>query len=1108
LNATASLLEQQQQQQGGGEGDTTWIQDTVLPILCQSLGSLHPSPLDTVLARMLSNPRIRATFFSASNTLHNNDKKQGYSQGEMLLKAAIEVPTEERCIIAIAVLKQYPSHVEAVTRELTGKVVECSYDADGTEKKKKKKKDKGKKKHKTKADGEQQKDCMVYLPLCVYILKQQRQPASSSIVEDDKESSAARVELANAVATVLHSYFTNTKSDSTSNSFDAGIMKRYAVAALTASLQASPSSVLALLQQLTAASNSTNEEEFIAALMPKEGWTVSRNDEEEDCSSADNCEKASLALTCLATSTSVTSSQLLPYIAAFSSTLGRVYTAGLGDKKKVATSAVTPSSSSSSPSSFLERVLMQGLDGSLGDAVAALSLEQRSSTEAFIKLAHIACCKLAPEILKHRSSDVSSICTLRRFIAALLPEEQEWTEKDHHYRQQQKEGIEEAVGRSAMHLLELLTCHSQFLPTLQCTADSPAPLAPAAQALPRPLESIILVLATDECIHTSTPTTIVEEKRKHLKRDYCELMQTLLDLALLAPQSSAPFNEAVEVCKHWLPVIMAAYGGSLSISDKAVWSLARLLNTTVYTYSDDGDDTAMVDVNNNQDIVSLLDGPLAKSGYVWGPEALKQLSKKKKERSADDDDCNGAYVDVLSKIDPVRCGLTVALYPEECTLLGGGGGGGEGQSIETIATTSAPNNSDVSVQQPPYATGGYDPSFILPLSLFLLKSKAVEPRHFVQLGLLSVTLRCLASADAPLRAMAYEIVALYKQQLMDDECNFKEKQQLTVVLNALQVAITTPFPRLSSCHAVFLAEAATLALNPGHPMFSPVNKYLLKQYALDLSDDIPLFNRMMLSGSQQSREERTWLLSLLISGLRSSEDAYLYKKKHVVELVMSLHDALPADSASVSLCFQLIRRLPFVPRAAKFVFDTCGGSSWLGAVVCKSIVTAMTGNNNIGNNESLSTALGACGTLYNLTQLKSVMRGPGSWLGAAHDLMVVSRNILHTILSLHSADQERYDGNGTSTSTVSYEAIGGNQAVVKECIINILRVMLAAGRHRRSGGLGAGVGAGEVQELEDGFIVVRRSGDGSRNNTHSGSTMAHDDARLIEVLNALYEIAD
>lgn len=1099
LHTTASLL--QQQQQGGGGNDTTWIQGTVLPILCLSLRAPHPSPLDAVLARMLSNPRIRATFFSANTAILINDKKEGGdSQEEMLLKAAIQVPTEERCTIAIAVLKQYPSHLEAVTRELTEKMAECTYDADSIEKKKKK--------HQ-KADGKEHKDCMGYLPLCVYILRQQPPPPPPSccIVEDDKETTAASVELANAVATVLHNYFINTKSHNSSSSSNAGIMKRYAVAAMTASLQASPSSVLALLQQLTATSTNYNkEEEFIAALVPKKGWKVySDDDDDENWSSADSCEKASLALRCLATSTSVTSSQLLPYVAAFSSTLGRIYKAlGLpSDKKKATTSTISPSVSFSS----LERVLVQGLDGSLGDAVAALSLEQRSSTEDFVKLAHIACCKLAPEILKHRSSDVSSMRTLRRFIAALLPEEQEWTYKDDH---QQREGSsEEAVGRSAMHLLELLTCHSRFLSTLQCTADSPASLASAAQALPRPLESVILVLATDECINNST-TTIVEEERKQLKIEYCKLMQTLIDLALVAPQSSDPFTKAVKACKHWLPVIMAAYGGSLSSVDKAVWSLARLLNTTIYTHSDD---TAMVDANNtnNQDIIiSLLNGPLAKSGYVWGPEALKQLSNNnsKKKGSGDDDDSIGTYVDVLSKIDPVRCGLVVALYPEECTLLGGGSGDGEEKSIETTTTTTSADyySSDVSLQQPPYATGGYDPSFILPLSLVLLSSKAVEPRHFVQLGLLSVALRCLASADAPLRAMAYEIVALYKHQLINEECNFKEKQQLVVVLNALQVAITSAFPRLTSCHAVFLAEAVTLALNPGHPMFSPVNKYLLKQYSLDLSDDIPLFNRMILSGSQQSREERTWLLSLLISGLRTSEDAYLYKKKHVVELVMSLHDALPADSASVSLCFQLIRRVPCVPRAAKFVFDTCGGSSWLGAVVCNSIATAMTGNTASGNNKSLNTAWGACSILYNMTQLKSVMRGPGSWLGAAHDLMVVSRNILHTILSLHSVDQQRY---GNSSSNDDND---GNKYVIKECIILILRVMLAAGRHRKSGGLGAGIGVGEVQELENvAFIAVRRSANGLTSSINGGgtnTTASNDDARLKKILNALYEIAD
>ena len=54
---------------------------------------------------------------------------------------------------------------------------------------------------------------------------------------------------------------------------------------------------------------------------------------------------------------------------------------------------------------------------------------------------------------------------------------------------------------------------------------------------------------------------------------------------------------------------------------------------------------------------------------------------------------------------------------------------------------------------------------------------------------------------------------------------------------------------------------------------------------------MPLLGQLMLAGGQQHAGERHWMLQLLLAGLRSAEDAALYRRKHVFELAMSLHDS-------------------------------------------------------------------------------------------------------------------------------------------------------------------------------------------------------------------------
>lgn len=44
--------------------------------------------------------------------------------------------------------------------------------------------------------------------------------------------------------------------------------------------------------------------------------------------------------------------------------------------------------------------------------------------------------------------------------------------------------------------------------------------------------------------------------------------------------------------------------------------------------------------------------------------------------------------------------------------------------------------------------------------------------------------------------------------------------------------------------------------------------------------------------------ERSWMLQLLVDGMKDSPDYYLYKRRHVIELALSYHDSPVSDHHS------------------------------------------------------------------------------------------------------------------------------------------------------------------------------------------------------------------
>ena len=324
--------------------------------------------------------------------------------------------------------------------------------------------------------------------------------------------------------------------------------------------------------------------------------------------------------------------------------------------------------------SQLEGLLLGHLDGPLGDAVAALPAQQRSTqvqgpaalvlacqaawlgrdiasgldellprctrrtppfgcpspmlvldasppwamcTQAFAQLAEAAC-TLATSVLRHRFADVRAMRTLRRFMAALLPDDSEAasgaeameeageqakagppgsrgaassndssssgsesgdssgssssdgggsakeeggpgeassgssSESDGEgeggrglgsQRRAKAEGAaaaaagplaNPAVAAAAEQLLLRLLAHSQFVGAMRESWASPPPLPPAAQALPRPLQSLLPLaeLPPGQLVPSAGAALPPEgpEAAAALKGELCELVETLVDL--------------------------------------------------------------------------------------------------------------------------------------------------------------------------------------------------------------------------------------------------------------------------------------------------------------------------------------------------------------------------------------------------------------------------------------------------------------------------------------------------------------------------------------------------------------------------------------------------
>ena len=468
--------------------------------------------------------------------------------------------------------------------------------------------------------------------------------------------------------------------------------------------------------------------------------------------------------------------------------------------------------------------------------------------------------------------------------------------------------------------------------------------------------------------------------------------------------------------------------------------------------------------------------------FAWGVNSSKlfELIKLQTDSSSSPGDLYLRNVVRNIEIDPLRCALTVCHFPEWQKLT----------AHDDDLEINCPNPEYVSLVESsdsiwsadlipnicsiiyarrifngklgeqdsvcgvqlgtlPHSAAAYDPRIILPFSVMAMQKKLLPLRSFIEMGLLSVSLRATSAEDHFLRSAAYEVIALVLRRISassvrgemlcmghsdlipaakdlnaseidktgthQNQNQFKLGHQMLLLLTWLRNSLERPFMRLPTCHGVFAAEAALALCYPACPMYPSISKLLVKSCKLNTMS-IPLFHQLLHAGSMDGNDQRLWFLRLLLQGLRSNQDVSLYQKYHVFQHAMSTFSCNLHKPSIRSSSLKLICRSVYIPRLVRILSQGPGLVIWLARATVYSM--DQTFSEGFGDTATWETAyenwkesnsLRTIRRLYDLVHMRA-SKGYGhgiKWQGA-EDFAMVCKHLLSYFSNVTIQSSDRY----------------------------------------------------------------------------------------------------
>lgn len=174
----------------------------------------------------------------------------------------------------------------------------------------------------------------------------------------------------------------------------------------------------------------------------------------------------------------------------------------------------------------------------------------------------------------------------------------------------------------------------------------------------------------------------------------------------------------------------------------------------------------------------------------------------------------------------------------------------------------------------------------------LVKWVSKEVDEVIEEGHAAALVMLLSSEHLSVRKEAATNVSKFAAKLKDS--NFEEKEQIWLLLSevvetARKVIDSEALPTVI---ASFASHAITVLNDPLHCLYPKINKFLSQGPTWEL-DKIPLMYKIMDDAPSLDDAhylEIAWLLNYMFTGLRTTADMAIYRKRRVFEKLLSLYN--------------------------------------------------------------------------------------------------------------------------------------------------------------------------------------------------------------------------
>ncbi|XP_068638772.1 uncharacterized protein [Aristolochia californica] len=418
-------------------------------------------------------------------------------------------------------------------------------------------------------------------------------------------------------------------------------------------------------------------------------------------------------------------------------------------------------------------------------------------------------------------------------------------------------------------VLGLLLAHSQFIPTI-LWSDSNSDSCGLAGTLSRPVSSILKPVLShtgdrSEGNGAITPNLLYQRK--------LELVKLLRILFYLSTRQKKDIHaNSIEL----MSLLLSGYGATLSDIDLEIYDL-------------------MCEI---EPVVGFGQNLLTKMDYLWGSAALKVRKEEAVEKFISSNDLGGSEAPKECRkrrfrenlpLDPRLCVATVKFFCYDRFSRMGLKSLIMLQPKCLLGARETPSANVKTIHR-------YDPIFILRVSIHGLLMSYLEPIEFVGLGLLAVAFVSISSPDEEMRKLGYEVLGRFKEAL--ETCqNNKGKIRLRLLLTYLQNGIAEPWQKIPSIIAIFAAEASLILLNPSHGHYLTLTKFLMHTSKVDLQN-MPLFHTLFGSSSITFKADRLWILQLSYTGLNLEDDAQIFMRRFLIEILLNFYFSSLSDNES------------------------------------------------------------------------------------------------------------------------------------------------------------------------------------------------------------------